>query len=151
MRNSTNTQNCSKCFHPKANHKENHFCTADLTCMCENFVEPISNFVNEINRSLELHKSIEIRVKIILTRIPNLRNAGEKSFAKAYKKLVYGFGPKKGVEYTHAIWKMMPHDDSINRARRKTIQHNPELGKNNHKAVTMAGATQEGILEWLSA
>ncbi len=139
---------CANCFHEFINHKEGSFCTETLSCMCQHYETPMSEFINEINKSLELHKTIEKKVKFILEKIPNLRNAGEKSFSQAYRRIVFGLN--KNDPIPRGLWKHMPHDDSINRARRKVVQHNPDLGKTDHKAITMAGATQQGILEWLT-
>lgn len=144
---------CSKCFHEKENHPptKEGFCNGSLSCMCNKYEEPISEFVNEINRSLATHTSIEGKVKYLLVKIPTLRNAGEKSFARAYKKLVHGFGPTKdGEKLTTKKFKEMPHDDSINRAKRKIQQHHELLASYNVKVINMKGATQEGIMEWLA-
>ncbi len=138
---------CSKCFHPLENHKEGHFCTAALDCMCQHYEVSVSEFVNEINRSLSTMKKCKEKVKFILEKIPNLRNAGEKKFARAYRKLVYGLNQNDPIP--RGVWLQIPHDDTINRAKRSIQQNNPDLAKDNHKAIVMAGATQAGILEAL--
>ena len=138
---------CSKCFHPKDNHKEGHFCTGSIDCMCQHYEVPVSEFVNEINRSLTTMKKCQDRVKFILEKIPNLRNAGEKKFARAYRRLVYGLNQNDPIP--RGLWLQIPHDDTINRAKRRVQQLNPSLAKDDHRAITMAGATQEGIMEAL--
>ena len=92
-------------------------------------------------------RNTKIRVKFILQEIPNLRNAGDKSFPRAFKKLVYGLNQNEPIP--RGIWKNLPTDDYINRAKRNVQQFNPDLAKFNHKAMVMAGATQAGILEAL--
>lgn len=87
------------------------------------------------------------RVYHILLKIPNLREAGEKKFARAYRKLVYGLNQNDPIP--RGLWLQIPHDDTISRAKRNIQQFHPELAKKNHKAITMAGATQQGILEAL--
>ncbi len=138
---------CAKCFHPQDNHDEGHFCTGSFSCMCQHYEVPVSEFINEIEKSLTTMKTCKNKVKFILQKIPNLRNAGEKKFARAYRNLVYGL--KQNDPIPRGLWLQIPHDDTINRAKRNIQQFNPELAKNDHKSITMAGATQQGILEAL--
>lgn len=113
-------------------------------------MEPVSEFVQQINKSLSVMWSIDKNVQIILEKIPSLRNAGEKKFARAYKRLVYGFGPRKDSLYTNQKWVQMPHDDPINRSKRRVVTKHSELGKNEHKAIVYAGLTQAGIMEYVT-
>lgn len=137
---------CGKCFHEKENH-DSSICNGSLTCLCPEYEQPTSEFINEINKALASMITTKTRVKYILTKIPNLRNAGEKSFSKAYRNLVYGL--KQNDPIPRGLWKNIPHDDTINRAKRNIQQFYPYLAKTDHKAIVMAGATQEGILEAL--
>lgn len=112
--------NCENCFHKKENHQEGSFCTGDLTCMCQKFIEP---FLNEMAQEIELYKhnakTIRDRCKFLLEKYPHLRNATEKTFCKVYKSIWYGFWPSKKTIYDNEKFKRMPHDDSINREKRR--------------------------------
>lgn len=73
-------------------------------------------------------KSINDRCKYILIKIPPSRNAGEKTFAKIYREIWYGFKIRKeGTAITTEDWKRMPHDDTINRQKRDVKEHNLQL------------------------
>ena len=137
--------NCASCYHPKENHKG--ICNGSLTCLCQNYEPEISEFVGEINRSLQRMRTTIARVKYIHEKIPNLRNAGDKSFPKAYKKLVYNLNQNDPIP--RGLWKEMPSDDDMNRAKRRVREKYPHLAKFDHHSIVMAGATQQGILEGL--
>jgi len=139
---------CANCYHDKdPYHKEGHFCTADLTCTCDHYVAEISEFLNQINAAMASMKTTKSRTKYILQKIPNLRNAGEKSFRTAFKRIVFGL--KQNDPIPRGMNKKIPHDDTINRAKRNIQQFNPKLRAYNEKAIIMKGAAQAGILEAL--
>ena len=147
--------NCSHCFHPKENHKpvegyENyHICTGSLECRCEKYEEPISDFINTINATVVHFKGVESKVKYILEKIPNLRNSGSKSFPRAYKKLVYNINQNEAIP--KGLWKTIPADDTITRAKRHVQQHNPGLVKFDINKIRKDMAVQQGILEWVTS
>ena len=75
---------CFKCKHRVEDHKEG-FCNGSINCMCLQFILPaLARFMSEIETVKATHRSIRERCKYILEKIPRLRNAGEKSFVKAY-------------------------------------------------------------------
>ena len=130
------TMTCARCYHPKENH-DSGICSGSLTCMCPRYEE---QFLNEFAQLVEKIKyeqtSINQRCKFILEKIPPLRNATEKQFAKAYKEIWYGFKIRKeGTKLTIEEWKRMPHDDDINRQKRKVKQDHPELSTYEKKVI----------------
>lgn len=135
---------CSNCFHPEENHKPLegfkgfHICTGSLECRCEHF-EPqmLRQFAARIEEEKHRRRTIKQRCEYLLEMIPPTRNAGEKTFAKIYREVWYGFKIRKeGTKFTTEDWKRMPHDDTINREKRRLKQHNDEY-KTYDKQVLM--------------
>jgi len=140
------------CGNPRCNHiQENHeksICDGTIDCMCEKFVVPISDFINTINATIVHFKGVEKKVEYILEKIPNLRNSGSKSFPRAYKKLVYNINQNEPIP--RGLWKTIPADDTITRAKRHVQQHNPDLVKFDINVIRRDVAIQQGILEWVT-
>jgi len=90
---------CAGCFHSKENHKpvegsdgKFHICTGSLECRCEHYEEPyLVEFAQDVEKQKLTCKTLKRRCEYILVNIPQMRNAGEKSFAKVYKEIWYGF------------------------------------------------------------
>ncbi len=122
--------NCGNpsCNHPKENHNTS-ICNGDLTCFCEKFIEPVlAAFAQEVEVNKARLRSVYDRCKYILDKIPPTRNAREKSFAKIYREIWYGFKIRKdGTRITIQEWRRMEHDDTINRQKRMVKQDHPEL------------------------
>lgn len=118
---------CANCFHSKEQHHDG-VCMGDLSCQCFNYIEPtLFQFAQEIEEAKHKFKSIEKRCKFILERIPQTRNAGEKTFVKIYNEIWYGFKIRKGSPQVldADTWKRLPVADTINRAKR-LVKHNNE-------------------------
>jgi len=121
-----------KCGNPKCNHpKENHgvICNGSIECFCEYWVEPVlEEFVQEVEAFKAKFKDDVRRASFILEKIPTTRNAGDKSFPKIYKEIWFGVKIRKGgTNLTYDVWKQIPSDDWINRAKRHAKENNPEL------------------------
>jgi len=139
---------CSRCFHPMDNHKENHFCTADLTCMCQNFIEPeFTKWEHDVQKYKAQNKTLMARVKFLLEKYPHLRNARDKTLAKVYQSIWHGFWPSKKTIYTQQKFKEMPMADSITRAKRFVVQKNPELGISDPNVAIAKAAKLEAFLQ----
>lgn len=140
--------NCEDCFHPKENHKDKSFCTADLTCMCEKFTEPFYNeMAQEIEKIKVDYKTLKKRCEFILVKIPQLRNAGEKSFYKAYIWIWHDFKIKKGTELDTKVWKHLPNQDSVNRAKRFVKQERDDLKTYDKKVLIHQTAIFQALQE----
>jgi len=140
---------CAECFHNKENHYEKGVCTGDLTCRCDHYVEPfLYAFAQRVEEEKHIRKSINKRCEFILEKIPQTRNAGEKSFAKIYREIWYGFKIRKeGTKLTIEEWKRMPHDDTINREKRRCKQWNEELQTYDVKVQWEQTAIYQALLE----
>lgn len=136
--------NCAKCFHPKENHKPvdiprnyeknpddfaSHICTGSINCDCQHFEEAyLVDFVQEIEKQKSIRKTIYQRCFYILDKIAPTRNAGEKTFAKIYNEIWYGFKIRaKGTNYTLVDYKRLPNADTVNREKRRVKQANSRL------------------------
>ena len=109
---------CAKCHHPESNHGV--VCSGELMCMCEKFIKPVLvAFAQEIEMQKAKLRSVYERCRYILEKIPPTRNAGEKTFAKIYREIWYGFKIRKeGTKITTEEFNRMKHDDTINRQKR---------------------------------
>ena len=129
---------CGNCFHPKENHPgDGHFCTRELTCMCQKYVEPeLVQFALLVEKAKAERKTIYKRCYFILDKIPPTRNASEKSFGKIYREIWYGFKIRKeGTKLTTEEFKRMPGDDPINREKRRVKADYPELATYNPQTI----------------
>lgn len=151
--------NCAKCFHAKENHKpvegtagKYHICTGSLTCTCEHFEEPyLVEFAQRIEEEKYIRKAIKSRCEYILEEIPQTRNAGEKTFAKIYKEIWYGVKIRKSVENSTTVNKFlhdeMPHDDTINREKRRCKQFKESLRTYDPKVLIQQTAIYQALVE----
>lgn len=129
--------NCAKCFHSKDNHVEQGVCSGSLTCRCDHFIaSELYEFAEEIEKVKLVYKSLIERCQYILEKIPQLRNAGEKSFYKAYIWIWHDFKIRKGTELDTSTWKHLPNQDSVNRAKR-FVKHERDDLKTYNKEVLM--------------
>lgn len=144
-----NENTCAKCFHQRSNHEGTSICNGDITCLCEKFVEPVlEKFAMEIEMQKQKLKSVYDRCKYILEKIPQTRNAGEKSFAKIYREIWYGFKIRKdGTKLTTQEWKRMKHDDTINRQKRQVKVDHPELSTYDKEVLYHQTALYQAIVE----
>jgi len=137
-----------KCNHPEENHVKS-ICDGDITCFCEKFVEPVlAAFAVEI----EVHKAKRWgyfdRCKYILEKIPQTRNAGEKTFYKIYIEIWYGFKIRvTGTSLNTEEWKRLPNQDSINREKRRVKKLNPSLATYSPKVMMHQTAIWEALME----
>lgn len=105
-------------------------------------------FAHRVEEEKHLRKDFYRRCEFILREIPATRNAGEKSFAKIYKEIWFGFKIRKeGTKLTTDEWKRLPHDDTINRAKRKVKQDNPELATYDKEVLWHQTAIYQALLE----
>jgi len=155
---------CARCFHPKENHKivatpdlyektrdnfPSHICTGSLDCTCQHYEEPfLHDMAQEVEKIKSKLKSIYQRSKYILEKMPPTRNAGEKSFGRIYREIWYGFKIRKeGTEITTAQYRRMPHDDSINREKRRVKAANSALQTYNLSVIEKQGIIYQCYLE----
>jgi hypothetical protein len=144
---------CARCFHPKENHinidgTPKCVCNGSLQCMCDTWEEPyLAEFAQMVEKKKHELKTIKQRCEFILEKIPRTRNAGEKSFAKIYKEIWYGFKIRKeGTTLNTEEWKRMPHDDSINREKRR-VKENPQLATYDPETIRKQNAIWEAYME----
>lgn len=138
---------CAKCHHANENH--GGICSGSIECFCEEFVEPVlENFAQQVEKYKAEHKGVFKRVKYILTKLPPTRNAGEKTFAKIYREIWYGFKIRKdGTKLTTEEWKRMKHDDTINRQKRLVKAEYPDLATYDPKVLFEQTALYQAIIE----
>jgi len=139
---------CANCFHSKENHKG--VCSGSLTCMCTNYVEPfLYAFAQRVEKEKYERKSIGKRCEFILEEIPQTRNAGEKTFAKIYYEIWYGF--KIRVNNPQILdkktWDRLPNQDTINREKRRCKQWNEELKTYSKETLWHQTAIYQSLLE----
>lgn len=155
--------NCARCFHPKENHEKikmpdlgkppgsfgSHICTGSLECTCQHYEEPfLYDMAQEVEKIKSRIKSIYQRCRYILQKIPPTRNAGEKSFGRIYREIWYGFKIRAaGTEITIAQYKRMPHDDSINREKRRVKAANSTLQTYDPTVIEKQGMIYQCYLE----
>jgi len=138
---------CANCFHPEDNHKV--ICNADFTCLCEKFIPPVlAKFAQEIEMQKSKLKTVSERCQYILSKIPPTRNAGEKTFAKIYREIWYGFKIRKeGTSINTEEFLRMKHDDTINRQKRMVKHDNPELQTYKKEMLIHQSALYQAIIE----
>ena len=142
--------NCGnpKCNHPEENHVKS-ICDGDISCMCEKFVEPVlAAFAAEI----EVHKAKRWnyfdKCKYILEKIPQTRNAGEKTFYKIYIEIWYGFKIRvSGTSLNKEEWDRLPNQDTVNREKRRVKQINPSLATYSGKVLLHQSAIFQALME----
>src|SRR5690242_5114049 len=108
---------CANCFHERNAHHDG-VCMGKLECQCSNFVEPfLFEFAHRVEEEKHIRKSVEKRCEYILEKIPQSRNAGEKSFVKIYWEIWEGFKVRKGDAQVldSNTWKRLTPADTINR------------------------------------
>lgn len=130
MSQTVNTNVCANCYHDKTVHKDG-VCMGDLSCQCFNFIEnELYNFAMEVEKEKLARKSIYKRCKYILEKIPQTRNAGERSFYRIFIEIWFGFKIRKGTPMVmdDTWWKRLPNQDSISREKRRVKKDHPELG-----------------------
>lgn len=145
---------CAKCFHPRENHEEvngtpNQICTRTIDCRCEKFeVQHLVEFAAEIEKhKLERWTQFD-RCKWILEEIPQTRNAGEKTFAKIYNEIWFGFKIRKeGTSLTTEEFQRLPSADSINREKRRAKQLYPELATYSKEVLMHQTAIYNALME----
>lgn len=141
---------CADCYHPKENHLSGGVCSGDLTCMCPRFIEPILyHFAQLVEKEKIVRKKIQKRCEFILEKIPQTRNAGEKSFAKIYWEIWHGFKIRKGNPQAldSDTWKRLPNADTINRAKRKVKQLHDNLKTYDPRIIEQQTAIFQAMLE----
>ena len=141
--------NCADCFHPQYNHHDD-VCTGDLTCMCPKYNPPyLAEFAQRIDEEKYKRKKIFDRVYYILDKIPQTRNAGEKTFYKIYIEIWEGFKIRKGNPQSmdSNTWKRLPNQDTINREKRRVKQKYPELATYNNQVLYHQSAIFEALME----
>lgn len=145
---------CSGCFHEKENHlnmdgSQNCICNGSIECRCELFKEPfLEEFAQRVEEEKLIRKTINARCKYVLEKIPQTRNAGEKTFAKIYREIWYGFKIRKaGTEITTEQYYRMPHDDTINREKRRLKAENPILATYDPKVSKSQAAIYVACME----
>jgi len=139
---------CAECHHGQENHVSS-ICNGSLECFCEKFVPPVLfEFAQLVEKFKHQHRNVEEKCQFILNKMPPTRNAGEKSFAKIYREIWFGFKIRKdGTKLTTEEWKRMPHDDTINRAKRRVKHNHPELGTYNPKVLYEQTALFQALME----
>lgn len=146
---------CANCFHQKENHKpvegtDNcHICTGSLECRCERFEDQyLERFAERVEEEKHKRRTIKSRCEYLLEKIPPTRNAGEKAFAKIFREVWYGFRIRKeGTAITTEQWKRMPHDDTINREKRRLKQHNDEYKTYDKEVLMEQTAIYQALIE----
>jgi len=146
---------CASCFHDEANHKPLegvpgfHICTGSLDCRCEHYeVQMLHDFAARVEEEKYKRKKIYDRVKWILQQIPQTRNAGEKTFAKIYNEIWYGFKIRKdGTSLTTEEWKRLPNQDTVNREKRRVKADYPELQTYNKEVLMEQTAIYQALME----
>jgi len=146
---------CAKCFHEKENHllmdgTNNCVCNGSLQCRCDLFEEPyLVLFAQRIEEEKYQRKSIHKRCSYILEKIPQTRNAGEKTFAKIYKEIWHGFKIRKNYStpFTTDKWLEMPSDDTINREKRRCKQWNEKLRTYDPEVIMEQTAIYQALME----
>lgn len=139
---------CADCFHIETSHHDG-VCMGSLECRCSKYNPPFMfEFAHRVEEEKHIRKSIYDRCKFILEKIPQTRNAGEKSFAKIYREIWYGFKIRKnGTKLTTEEWKRMPHDDNINREKRRVKAEHPELKTYDKQVLWHQTAIYQALLE----
>ena len=140
---------CADCFHEQSNHKDG-VCNGSLTCMCPKYNPPfLFEFAQRVEEEKHKRKSINKRVKWILTELPTTRNAGEKTFYKIYTEIWYGFKIRKvsGTTMTKEVWDRLPNQDTVSREHRRVAHDNPELASYDKEVIWQKTAIYQALLE----
>ena len=140
---------CADCFHSKESHHDG-VCMGDLTCQCPKFVEPfLFEFAQRVEQEKLKRKSINKRVKWILTELPTTRNAGEKTFYKIFIEIWYGVKMRKnsGTTMTKEVWDRLPNQDTVSREHRRVAHDNPELASYDKEVIWQKTAIFQALLE----
>ncbi len=108
---------------------ECHICTAAIDCSCEHFEEPyVLQFAKDIDKAKHERLTIYERCIYILTRIPQTRNASEKTFGKIYNEIWHGAKIRKSTSnLTSDVWDRSMPSDTINREKRRAKVNHPNL------------------------
>ena len=147
---------CAKCFHEKENHVpvegtdgKCHICTGSITCTCEHFNEPyLVEFAQRIEEEKYKRKNIFERCLYILDKLPPTRNAGEKTFAKIYNEIWYGFKIRKeGTTLNTEVWNRLPNQDTINREKRRVKQKFPQFATYEKEVLIEQTAIYQALVE----
>lgn len=139
---------CANCFHSIENH-EKSICDGAIDCMCEHFeVQQLVEFAAEIEMHKKQRWTQYERCVYILEKIPQTRNAGEKTFAKIYNEIWFGFKIRaQGTTLTTEQFNRLPSADSINREKRRAKQLNPALATYDGKVLKHQAAIFEALME----
>ena len=150
--------NCAdpNCNHPEENHKNMDgtnkcICNGSIFCSCEKFEEQyLMQFAQDIEIQKAKCRTINKRCIYILEKIPQMRNAGEKSFARVYKEIWHGVKIRKNVNDSTTVNTQrdfdIPHDDSINREKRR-VKENPNLATYDPKVIEKQNAIFQAYME----
>lgn len=125
----------------------------DLTCKCEKFVpNELYQFAMEIESAKNKIKDIKRRCQIILEKIPQSRNAGEKTFYKVYIEFWHGFKIRKGssTSLNTDMWKILPNQDTVSRAKRLVKQHNDDLKTYDPEMIKRQEVMYQAVLEFVT-
>lgn len=142
---------CVECTHKKDRHLAPGVCNGSILCQCQGFVEPVlSQFFMEIEKAKMELRTMEKRCEFILEKIPQTRNAGEKSFYKVYIEIWHGFKIRKGRPsfLDTDTWKNLPNQDTINRAKRKCKQFHEELRTYDADVLERQATLYQAVMEW---
>lgn len=148
---------CGNCQHDKANHVNidgtpNSICNATIYCNCECYMESnLVEFAEEIEKLKSELKFVKHRVRWILEKIPQTRNAGDKSFPKIYFEIWHGVKLRKApVTISINQWNDLPSSDDINRMKRHVKQYNPELRTYDPDMLKHQIAKYQAVLEFVT-
>lgn len=145
---------CAGCFHEEENHQQmdgtpNCICSGSITCRCEHFDVPyLVEFAQRIEEEKYIRKNIFDRCLYILDKLPPTRNAGEKTFAKIYNEIWYGFKIRKAnTTINTEVWKRLPNQDTINREKRRVKQKFPQFATYSKEVLMEQTAIFQALVE----
>jgi len=140
---------CADCFHEESNH-DGIVCSGSIECRCEKFKPPyLAFFAQRIDEEKLKRKTIKERCEFILEQIPQTRNAGEKSFAKIYWEIWYGFKIRSNNPQSldKKTWDRLPNADTINREKRRCKQFNDDLKTYSKEVLFHQTAIYQALME----
>ena len=139
---------CVECHHVESCHISS-ICNGSITCLCPKFIPAILvEFAQEVEMQKDKLKSVYCRCKYILERIPPSRNAGEKTFAKIYREIWYGFKIRKeGTTLNTEEWNRLPNQDTINREKRRVKQKFPQFATYDKEILLEQTAIFQALVE----
>lgn len=146
------TSKCGNCYHGQEVHVDG-VCKGDLTCLCSKFIpNDLYQFAYEVEAAKLKIKAIKKRCQFILEKIPQTRNASDKSFAKIYWEVWHGFKIRKGNPsvMTTDTWKRLPSADNINRMKRLVKQHNDDLKTYDPEMIKRQEVMYQAVLEFVT-